>query len=480
MKSFSCEEAQRCLEDRATGDLTERDRKALDVHLAICEDCRESEDIWRRVGTAMRDVPLRSPSPQIEQMIRTGQPMPADRTGRRGGWRMAGLAAACLATVIAVGLLIRRAEPPPEIDVEPQTLATDADEPEPAEHPPAPAVVAQGRRQLAGVADGTGLWMEDGAVVRTLRNDTQEAHFLLERGTAVAVVGPNEAGYRFRVETPRALVTAHGTIFSVRVDDDQGELYRVIEGDVEVVDKGGGEQRVEAGLELSAGQTGAEEAAVDRLLGDLLIASWPADEAIAFVDQIHRRLTVGPSESGSDVPAADDAVGAVTIPGTHIDELTLLARQHQLDREFEAASVVYEELISTYPVDRAAWYSHVALGQMKLNAMARPDEALVHFNEYLSLEPAGTLSEEARFGRVKALSQLGRLAEAIAAATDYLERHPNGYGGPEVLRVRAAAYRSVEQWDEAASDYRTIIERWPESTQATTAHSALAALPGSP
>ena len=409
MKTFDCDEARRCLDGRDAGTLEADEDAALDVHMAVCEDCRSSAALFERVGETLQQAPLPPLSPELEARLLSGDPVlaPADESLVR--WVVVAAAA-----VFALFLLWPNSPPPPSPVVEAPPSPTAAP---PAQ--PAPFVDT-----LPGATDGTALYLAAGAEVDVITNTAAEARFRLRRGHVVALVGSNAPGFRFTVETPEAAVVAKGTIFAVTVPDDGSETYRVVEGTVDVVPNGAGERR-----DLNAGRqragVGADDANAERddLLADLELARWSEGAAQLWVDGL---LAPSP-EPPRTAPA-----------GPSVDTLLRRARKHQARREFAEAEAVHQEILNRYRSRTAAWYSHVALGRLALRG-DRPEEALGHFERYLSRAPAGTLSEEARLGRLRSLVRLGRDRDVAAAANEYLQRHPQGRGAAEVREAKASS-----------------------------------------
>lgn len=85
MRGYGCEEALRCLDDLHGGVISEQDRAALDVHLAICEECRGRHEFWQRVGSAMRDTPLAPLAEEATTRMLSGAP-PAEPSPSRTPW----------------------------------------------------------------------------------------------------------------------------------------------------------------------------------------------------------------------------------------------------------------------------------------------------------------------------------------------------------------------------------------------------------
>ena len=152
-----------------------------------------------------------------------------------------------------------------------------------------------------------------------------------------------------------------------------------------------------------------------------------------------------------------------------IDSLTLLAQAYRGARRYDAACDIYLQLIELYPSSEAARASHVALGQVELDALGQPGQSIEHFEDYLAQAPDGTLAVDARIGRVRALSRLGETARLIVAATDYLAAHPGGSAAPEVHKLRGDAHQSLGAHPAACADFEAILARWPDSPYAHAA-----------
>jgi TolA-binding protein len=463
MSAFGCEEARRWLEARSDGSLGDDEASALDVHLAICSDCQGHVGLLDAIESTLRDGPLPGLTAEMEARFLSGQPSRARRSTLV--WPAVAVAAAAV--------LVFSLRPAPEAT--PSVPATAVATSVLAVEEPVEALPEAPPELVAGAADGTALYLTSDAVIATQSNGAREAHFVLERGSAVAVVGANEPGFRFRVETATSIVTATGTIFSVQVWADGRERYRVLEGSVEVAEKGSDDPPIalEAGFDLEPGMRSPRRSAAAAMHADLGLARWQDRPAEMYVGELNRRLGL---EAAARTPEAVEVVrkpAKTAKAARSLDELYRAARKHQLSRDFDAATAAHEEIVRSHPDDRGAWLSHVALGQMRLQ-VGQATASLEHFGRYLELAPEGTLAEEARFGRVGAARELGRSEDVVAWATDYLSEHPNTVGGAEVLRARADAHRASGERARAEGDYRAIIAAWPDTSQATHAHVALA------
>jgi TolA-binding protein len=104
------------------------------------------------------------------------------------------------------------------------------------------------------------------------------------------------------------------------------------------------------------------------------------------------------------------------------DELLAAAQQALAEGESTTAIERYQTLIAEYPDSNAAQIGSVSLGRLLLR-QGRASEALAAFDRYLATD-AKTLIEEARYGRIRALRELGRSAEVDQAIDDFLAAHP--------------------------------------------------------
>lgn len=97
----------------------------------------------------------------------------------------------------------------------------------------------------------------------------------------------------------------------------------------------------------------------------------------------------------------------------------------------EGAAEIYEALIAASPRSPLARVATVSLGQLYLE-LGRPKKARAAFERYLARGP-GTLSEDAAFGRLRALRALD--SSALGPATKkFLARYPDGAYAPRVRR----------------------------------------------
>ncbi|MCA9651056.1 MAG: tetratricopeptide repeat protein [Myxococcales bacterium] len=113
--------------------------------------------------------------------------------------------------------------------------------------------------------------------------------------------------------------------------------------------------------------------------------------------------------------------------------------QHQLSEGDPAAAMTsYERLVERFPASAEAKTAHVSLGRMELRR-GRAKQALAHFDAYLA-SSTGALTEEARYGRIRALRALGRSAQELASIEAFLADHADSIYAAR-LRKRAEELR---------------------------------------
>ncbi|MEX1368958.1 MAG: tetratricopeptide repeat protein [Nannocystaceae bacterium] len=146
-------------------------------------------------------------------------------------------------------------------------------------------------------------------------------------------------------------------------------------------------------------------------------------------------------ETGGETgdPAVVAPRAARRSPGPHT-AAALLERAQQLvatgDRS--AAIDAYERLVDRFPDSAQAKAARVSLGRLELRRGAAT-RALAHFDAYLA-STTGSLTEEARYGRIRALRSLGRQPQELASIDAFLAEHPGSLYAAR-LRKRAEELR---------------------------------------
>lgn len=129
------------------------------------------------------------------------------------------------------------------------------------------------------------------------------------------------------------------------------------------------------------------------------------------------------SAHGDDAPARLDPAAALFAD----------ANRARRDGNADRAVSLYRALQSRYPSSRESDVSRALLAQLLLDR-GSPEAALAGFDRYLA-EGAPVLSAEALVGRARALEQLGKATQAVAAWRDVQSRFPGS------VHARLAATR---------------------------------------
>jgi hypothetical protein len=261
-------------------------------------------------------------------------------------------------------------------------------------------VVAPGERpeleagdSVSTAADGSGQLRTERSVidvapasqVQVVRVNQSEERVRLSIGRVALRVEPRPHTNRtVVVETPDSEVVVHGTVFSVAVDSKAGvnlTRVRVEEGSVSVIHRG----------ERSLLGTGQEWSSVQK----------PKAEPEAQPAEPEARSSGSRGARSARRAAPQRAVAANPSPLREENRLFLAA----------------------------------------VEARNRGDDrsAVELFGAVLSKFPSGTLAEEARIERMRALSRLGDGSKAAAEARRYLARHASGFARDEARATALGA-----------------------------------------
>jgi hypothetical protein len=126
------------------------------------------------------------------------------------------------------------------------------------------------------------------------------------------------------------------------------------------------------------------------------------------------------SSTGSDVNALS------------AEELLTRARSLRASGHALEASQAYRHLISAWPRSPEARVGLISLGELELSELSEPAAALRDFSAYS--KASGSLDPEARYGRIRALGRLGRHAQELSEARDFVRDYPSS---PQASDLRA-------------------------------------------
>ncbi|MBN2527463.1 MAG: FecR domain-containing protein [Deltaproteobacteria bacterium] len=341
------------------------------------------------------------------------------------------------------------------------------------------------------------VWGTEHALVNLNILSNELTRIELIQGRIVVEVTKRKAGEKFEVVGPGGVVEVVGTIFSVEVDDLGVQHVRVLRGKVKVNNKRSGKtsvvsknhqltigddkgsviaskQELDSDRELmgtlkanirsaQAGNNGSRGAAKDKSSRTEQNATKLAQKAIKEKRLGEARRHIEEAQQ-SDTQSQD-------VP----DLLARLARAYRQQQNYAAAEAIYKQLIGDYSRTTAAQNAMVALAQLELNALGKPNVALAYFDTYLASVPSGYLSETALIGKARALRQIGNDSALFQTSNNYLAKFGKGSFASEMLLYRGQIHQQTGKCGLAQKDFKAIITRWPDSRKATQAREGLAA-----
>lgn len=410
---------------RAVGEpLTDEERAFQDEHAASCPTCQEGANVWRLIG----ERPAAVPSEREIDTIPLEAQHASTRTLVHRRRTITAVAAATLACAAAIALWITL-RPSSEVASvgpgEPAELSAASPKPRASQALTAPAKIpgafgpneVRGEPSCSELVSGVTVCVAAGSRIGNLSVEGAERSLSLSSGRAVVSLVPQPPGTTFSITTPAGKVTAVGTIFSVEVDADGASIVRVSEGRVLVHANGARSRRsVRTGEVLRIGEKDPGTLlAVDRerdlrlLPAELRAHSNGTDE------------TTAPPSSGTQRALQDQM----------LDEAVALRGRG----EFRRAAELYRRLYELSPGSASGQAALVAQGELQLSSLGDPQGALNTFNAYLAR--GGPLSQEASFGKARALRALGRTAEERQTIERFIATYPEAPQS-RVLRRRLA------------------------------------------
>ncbi len=283
--------------------------------------------------------------------------------------------------------------------------------------------------------------------IESLRHETIE--FNLHRGRAAFHLVPDEKG-ELTVVTPLASIIVTGTVFMVEVTDFDVSVG-VLRGSVEVQPNtvSSNSTPVAQGekISISNGEVQRLDLQARNEIKALLHMKLEAKTSLATEIEEQQPEKTHPDnrnaiDTGEDPPPAiSKKTGAAKNGGTPTasaskpnrpvapegspSEYILEARECRKLGDWAGAARAYGKILSEYPASPEAITVLLPLAEVEMEHLGNPARALMHFNEYGRRRPAGPLAQEALFGKCTALRALGRENEEIRALGEFLRKYPN-------------------------------------------------------
>ncbi len=227
-----------------------------------------------------------------------------------------------------------------------------------------------------------------------LVEQSKKKRFALEAGSIAARVAKLGPGERFVVATSDAEVEVHGTEFRVSIVAPEPSC-------------GGG---TPTRLQVTEGVVAVRHAGIETLVA--AGETWPRCDAPTAA----AALPPGPSESPRSAESARS--------GAHSSTHSVVAHRPSPTPPGSAAPV------GSPLTEQNDLYSQAMREKQEGHSAA----AIATLDQLLEKYPRGPLSESARLQRMRILAATDR-ARAVGAATDYLERHPDGFGRAEAAAL---------------------------------------------
>jgi hypothetical protein len=327
-------------------------------------------------------------------------------------------------------------------------------------------------------SDGTQIEMAAGARARLVELDANGAHMHIENGKAnVHVIHRPAASWRLTMGPFAVRVT--GTRFDVRWDAARDEFELALqEGHVVLSGCVFGD-----GKPLTAGQTVRASCKRDEVKVGFLPQAAPKNEPAAeqakptptpVANEPDSPALGEPGEQGNlvrelqepgpkpQVPALEaraeadfrelvkqgkyvDAFNAADRAGfealcakARADELVMLGDSARYAGNARKATFAFKLARSRFPRTGAAALSAFALGRLEFDSRGSYQKAAEWFRVYLSEQPSGALSREARGRLMEALNRSGDTRGARTLAEQYLKAYPSGPHAALAQRLQAA------------------------------------------
>jgi hypothetical protein len=413
------------LSDRQAVDerLASEDREFLRQHAQECDQCSQETAGFR--GLLVPAASEDEPSDQVvdEVLLRVAETAGRERGARQRRW--AAGAAVTLAVAASLALWARPGGDSETSDARARIATQAASAPAPAQatQPALPSTQARPPAEAgcSEIVPGVLACTNAGTTITRRDLDSPERWLELGRGHVVLSLEPQPAGTSFSVVTAEGRVTAVGTVFSVESGEHGTTVARVLEG--KVVVRHGGDP---ATRPLRAGES--------LRLGDPKPSALTAQERERDLSLLPPAVRAALSGNSDGSPSTSTSTpGSGSAPAATPEALLEQALALRAQGQFRRAAEVYRRVHASSPTSAVGGTALVSLGELSLSSLNDPRGALAAFDSYLSR--GGSLSQEAAFGKIRALRALGRTAEERRAIERFVAQYP---GAPQsrVLRER--------------------------------------------
>ncbi len=152
-----------------------------------------------------------------------------------------------------------------------------------------------------------------------------------------------------------------------------------------------------------------------------------------------------------------------------------LAQRYYLADRYEEAADTYREYLERYAgqsdeAETRYWYGSSLL------AAGKGEEAMGQFEKSLALDPEGPWAPKSRLARGSLFLKQRRYDDAQKELLVILDRHPHFGEQNQVFLKLGRAFEAAGMPREGRASYRTLLDRFPKSMEASEARDRLAAI----
>ncbi len=271
------------------------------------------------------------------------------------------------------------------------------------------------------------------------RVEEGEVNVLLRQGSVALFVDPDRpVPRRVTVETARGRVAVKGTLFTVRIDDDNAWV-EVFRGVVEVTPAGDREPfRVAAGYGADLEQRSTfklVEPVTERLVKVLPAKRSGAPQEVSLA----QNEPIEPLSPAGDATAPEAPIDGSGLErevlgnlsnhreprvASSIKRLLGEARSCLLVRDWQCAAARYQEVLRINSRRPGMTTVLITLAKIELRHLNRPQKALTHYQTYLRQAPNGPLAQEAFLGMADAYRRVGLRDREAHTLRRFIEKFP--------------------------------------------------------
>ncbi len=438
-RSLSCDDIT-LLFDREVADLlTDEEQHSLSCHLEQCRSCSEFVKLASNFRSFSENLSESELNFAIHRAIKKAHEPPKKYQSRTFNWKTIAIAASVAAVMITGAIMLYSTQPwKAETSVAFQCI------------PSTPIESVKGVFLTYCKEDRT-------PIVKV--NEAGEVKVLLQTGTAGFFVDPARPNKNnVTVETPQGTVAVKGTVFTVRVDQNN-TWVEVFRGVVEIASN---TKHFDAfkintgyGADLASGRSyNLIDPQTESVLQALSLHMYKQDSldldqqgnlhnALSLSDTTRESLSdtqfdseeTAESEAQADLESQQKTAGAQKPVYESMFNLIQDAQSCLIDRNWNCAALRYREVLARYPQRPESMAVLISLAKVELRHLNAPKDALLHYRNYLRRAPNGPLAEEALFGVAEAYQRLKQSKEE----KESLKRFINKF--PESFLVKKARYR---------------------------------------